>query len=179
MIRILAWGAIAVLAALALAIAAACAIGACLPRHHLATRARTLPASRAAVWALISDPRGYGAWRRGVGAVAVLAVRPRLRWSEGVGRDAVTYELMESDGGARLVVRIADDEHRLPYGGSWTYALTDDGEGTRVAITEDGEVRNAFFRFVSRFIIGHTGTIDRCLDDLAIALAAHGGRAGN
>jgi hypothetical protein len=178
-IRILAWGAIAVLAALAIAVAVACAIGACLPRHHLATRARTLAATRAAVWALISEPRGYGAWRRGVDGVAVLAEQPRLRWREGAGRDAVTYELMESDGGARQVVRIADDEHRLPYGGSWTYALTDDGEGTRVSITEDGEVRNAFFRFVSRFIIGHSWTIDRYLDDLAAALAAHGGRAGN
>ncbi len=42
--------------------------------------------------------------------------------------------------------------------------------GTRVRVTEDGEVYNPLFRFVSRFIMGHTATMDRYLDDLAAVL---------
>ncbi len=176
MIAALKWGALALVVCLVLAIAAAFAIGACLPRHHIATRARKLAAPRAAVWALISDPRGH--WRRGLAAVTVEA--DGRRWREGAGDDAVCYEVVESDGMARLVVRIADDQHRLPYGGRWIYRLADDGDGTRITITEDGEVRPAMWRFVARFIIGHARTIERYLDDLAaIAVpAAHGGRAG-
>ena len=64
----------------------------------------------------------------------------------------------------RLVTRIADTG--LPFGGQWTYELVPDGEGTRLTITEDGEVYNPLFRFVSRFVMGHTATIERYLDDV-------------
>jgi len=43
-------------------------------------------------------------------------------------------------------------------------------EGTLLTITEDDEVYNPIYRFVSRFIIGHTQTIDSYLNDLAIAI---------
>lgn len=39
------------------------------------------------------------------------------------------------------------------------YRLVPDGAGTRVTITENGEVYNPLFRFVSRFLMGHTSTI--------------------
>jgi hypothetical protein len=57
------------------------------------------------------------------------------------------------------VTRIADPD--LPFGGSWTYEIraAEDG-GSVVVITEDGEVRNPIFRFVSRFLFGHTATLD-------------------
>jgi hypothetical protein len=61
----------------------------------------------------------------------------------------------------RLVTRIAD--HNLPYGGTWTYELTPDGSGTRLTITENGEVYNPIFRFVSRFIMGHTASMESVL----------------
>jgi hypothetical protein len=57
------------------------------------------------------------------------------------------------------MVRIADPD--LPFGGTWTYRLTPKGSGTRLAITEHGEVYNPLFRFVSRFVFGHTATVDR------------------
>ena len=60
-----------------------------------------------------------------------------------------------------LVTRIAD--RSLPFGGTWTYVLAPDGNGTRLTITEHGEVYNPIFRFVSRFIIGHTGTMEGVL----------------
>jgi hypothetical protein len=64
----------------------------------------------------------------------------------------------------RHVDRIADPS--LPFGGRWIYDLASDGSGTALTITEEGEVYNPVFRFVSRFIMGHTRTIDRYIADL-------------
>jgi len=73
------------------------------------------------------------------------------------------WKPIESIPPARLVTKIAD---KLPYGGMWTYELAPDGPGTSLRITEDGEVYNPIFRFVSRFVMGHTATIDASLRDL-------------
>ena len=51
----------------------------------------------------------------------------------------------------------------LPYSGTWTFALEPMGAITRVRVTEDGEVYNPIFRFVSRFILGQTATQDTYL----------------
>ena len=64
----------------------------------------------------------------------------------------------------RIVTRIEGDD--LPYGGAWAYALEPQGNATRITITEHGEVYNPVFRFVSKYIIGHTGTIDTYLRNL-------------
>jgi hypothetical protein len=76
----------------------------------------------------------------------------------------VTYRVVESAPPRRLITRIADQH--LPYGGTWTYDLTPDGSGTRLTITENGEVYNPIFRFVSRFIVGHTSMMETVLRDL-------------
>jgi hypothetical protein len=65
----------------------------------------------------------------------------------------------------RLVGRITDTS--LPFRGSWTYVLQSEGTGTRLSITENGEVYNPIFRFMSRFVFGHTATMERYLVDLA------------
>ncbi len=41
-----------------------------------------------------------------------------------------------------------------------------DNTGTRLTITENGEVYNPIFRFMSRFVFGHTATMDQFLSDL-------------
>ena len=42
-----------------------------------------------------------------------------------------------------------------------------EGGGTRVRITEDGEVSNVIFRFMSRYVFGQTATLDAYLTSLA------------
>jgi hypothetical protein len=64
----------------------------------------------------------------------------------------------------RLVTRIADKA--LPFGGSWTYELTPTQTGTSLRVTENGEVYNPVFRFMSRFVFGHQRTMDGYLADL-------------
>ncbi|HZD05714.1 MAG TPA: hypothetical protein VE173_12380, partial [Longimicrobiales bacterium] len=59
---------------------------------------------------------------------------------------------------------IADEG--LPFGGTWTYVLEPDAGGTRVTLTEDGEIYNPFFRFMARFVFGYDGTMRSYLDGL-------------
>ena len=49
---------------------------------------------------------------------------------------------------------------KLPFGGTWTYEVQPDVTGSAVTITEDGEVYNPIFRFVSKFIMGHKATMN-------------------
>jgi len=63
------------------------------------------------------------------------------------------------------VAHIADKG--LPFGGSWDYRIEPVGAGSRITITENGEVYNPIFRFVSKYFMGHTATIDKYLTALA------------
>jgi hypothetical protein len=73
----------------------------------------------------------------------------------------MTYELLAINPPHSIERRIATPN--LPYSGSWTFVLTPASNGTDVRITEDGEVYNPIFRFVTRFIMGETATIDAYL----------------
>ena len=42
----------------------------------------------------------------------------------------------------------------LGYSGKWTYVFAQENGDARVTITEDGEVSNALFRFMSRYVFG-------------------------
>jgi hypothetical protein len=129
-------------------------IGAALPKAHVASRNMQIPAPPDAVFALIAGPSDW----RGV-KYQPLTGSP-LKWRE----DEITYERVETTPPTRLVNRIADPT--LPFGGTWTYELAPAGAGTALTIREDGYVSNPFFRFVSRFIMGHAATIEKYQRDL-------------
>ena len=144
------------------------AVGYALPVSHVAAREAVLPVSPERVFAAIRNVEQYAAWRSDVEAVEMLAPPPALRWRERGSNGTITYELTDADPPRRLVSRIADPS--LPFGGSWTYQLTPSGAGTRLVITEHGEVYNPLFRLMSRFVFGHTNTIDTYLADLGTHL---------
>ena len=66
-----------------------------------------------------------------------------------------------------MTSRIADA--KLPFGGSWTYEIAPGvtRDLTTLRITENGEVYNPVFRFVSKFVMGHSATIDKYLAAVA------------
>ena len=66
-----------------------------------------------------------------------------------------------------MVVKIVDD--KLPFGGSWLYEIDEVNGKTIIRITENGEVYNPFYRFVSRFIIRHNASIEQYLTNLKLA----------
>jgi uncharacterized protein YndB with AHSA1/START domain len=137
-------------------------VGAALPRTHVAARAARVPASADAVWAALTDVAAYPSWRDDVRAVEQLPPRDgRAAWREDSRHGRITYEVRAATPPASLTTAIADPD--LPFGGRWTFTLTPDAGGTRVVVVEDGEVRNPLFRFMSRYVFGHTATMDAYL----------------
>lgn len=157
---------VAVLVALGLIVFA---VGATLPVNHTASRQITLRQPAATVFALINDPASFPSWRTKVEKVEILPDQNGHRVFRETGGDgAILYEVDTAFPNERLVTRIADKS--LPFGGKWTYTLAQTGNSTVLRITEDGEVYNPVFRFISRFVLGHATTIDRYLRDVAARL---------
>ena len=73
-------------------------------------------------------------------------------------------ELVELSPPTRMVSRIISDG--MPFGGTWTIEVHSEGAVTTVTITENGEVYNPIFRFVSKFVMGHHRTSTTYLRDL-------------
>ena len=146
------------------------AVGALLPRDHVARAEAVVPAPPAAVAALVRDVEGQPRWRSAVDSIEVLERRPGggLRYVERSGGDSITFDFAEEEPDARFRSVIADPA--LPFGGAWTIALAPAGGGTRVTIEERGEVRDPLYRFFSRFLFGHEGTMRTWLADLERAL---------
>jgi len=157
-----------VLGILAALVAAVFAIGMSLPQNHTASRTARLSAPPDTVWGLITNFNGYPEWRSDVSSVETVESGGAPTWREVSNNDRITYEAVVWEAPTHLVAKIADKG--LPFGGSWDYRLAPDGTGTRITITENGEVYNPLFRFVSRYLMGHTATIDRYLKALSAKL---------
>jgi Polyketide cyclase / dehydrase and lipid transport len=140
-----------------------------LPRDHVVAMSARVEGSPAAIWAVITDPRAFPRWRSEVTQVDMLpptAAGPS--WREHAPDGTIAYVVARADPPRRLVTRIAD--RSLPFGGQWDYRIEPaDGAGdaSLVTITERGSVYNPVYRFVSRFVMGHTATIDRYLRALS------------
>lgn len=151
-------------------------VGTLLPEDHRATMHRTVPGSPEAVWEVMTDISGLPDWRPGVDEVERLPDRNGMPvWRESGSTGAMTLEATEWIPPRRMVTRIADEE--LPFGGSWTFELEPAEDGTRVTITEDGEIYNPFFRFMARFVFGYDGTARRYLEGLEARMSGDGGES--
>jgi len=139
--------------------------GLSLPVAHRATREASYRATPAQVFALITDVKSFPDWRPSVKQVEVLpAVDGHGQFREIGKNGSILFRIESAQPDQLLITRIAD--RSLPFGGKWTYELTPRGDSTNLRITEDGEVYNPLFRFVSRFVMGHTATIDEYLGDV-------------
>jgi hypothetical protein len=149
------------LAVFVVLIIAAYLIGRSLPESHTAARSAKFHGTSDTLFALIAGPQD---WRVPCEPVSTLPGAPR-RWREISHRRSILFEEVRSIPPREFQMRIADDT--LPFGGSWTFNLSPEGDGTRLRITEEGRVRPPLFRFISRYIIGETRTIDTYLRGLA------------
>ncbi len=137
-------------------------VGAMLPKSHTVRMEAHYARPADAVWDAITDYRKFPEWRGDVRAVEAMApVNGQPAWRERTTNGDILYEVAESQPPRRLVTRIADP--KLPFGGTWTYVLTPDPTGCTLDITENGEVYNPLFRFISRYVMGQTATMDRYL----------------
>ena len=169
--RWLKWIAIAA-GVLALMVLIVLGIGASLPVSHTATVSLRLDASPDSVWRVVRDLGDYPDWWPDViSAEARTGTEGREVWlHENSYGEKMPLLVEESREPNLLVTRIADEN--LPFGGTWTYRIEPVPQGgSRITVTEEGEVYNPFFRFMSRFVFGHYSTMESFL----FALASHFG----
>ncbi|HEY0323540.1 MAG TPA: SRPBCC family protein [Pyrinomonadaceae bacterium] len=144
------------------------AVGLAIPRQHVVSRTLKIRQSPEIVWGAITDYKGQPLWRKDVKTVERLPDHEgREVWREVYEQGSpITLETAEAVAPNRLVRTIADEGG--PFSGRWEYDIkADSAGGSRLTITERGEVPNPFFRFMSRFLIGHTYFMEKFQKDLA------------
>ena len=141
------------------------AVGYSLPKAHSVTRVAQVAQPPDAVYSLLSDVDRYPTWRPAVKALERQPDRDgRPAWTETVSGMQIPLYFEKMERPTLLVARIAGPS--LPFGGTWTYRIAPAAGGSAVTITEDGEVYNPVFRFMSRFVFGHYATLDEFVKNL-------------
>jgi hypothetical protein len=136
-------------------------IGAMLPRHHVASRQVHFKRPATVVFGIISDFAAAPSWRPDVKSVEMLPLRDgKVVFRESGQNGALVMLVEQSTPPSRLVNRIVDNS---AFGGTWTFELTPEAGGCRLAITERGEVYNPLFRVLGRFFFSPTATMERYL----------------
>lgn len=161
---------IALLVVIGAAMLSACVviIGLLLPKGHVVSRSASFHATPDKLFSLID---GSQAWRPDVVRYETVpdAAGKKLVSETTRNGETITYELVNRVPPVSLTRRIATKN--LPYSGEWTFSLQPSGATTTIVrITERGEVYNPVFRFMSRFVLGNTRTIDAYLQALEKAL---------
>lgn len=148
--------------------------GLATPRTHTVTRRTTLRAPLDLVWRTVRDVGAYATWRPELTESVASTGDDGAEWRESTRRHSVRFGVTVDEPPHRFGSRILDDD--LPFTGEWTWTLEPAGEGTRVTITERGEIGNPIFRFVATHMRGHTATIDAYLAALAVRVGDAGAR---
>ena len=156
---------VGVVVALVATVLAVLIVGALLPVGHVATRSARYSRSPEEIWVAITGFADASTWRSTVKSFERLEDQNgQAVWRENGSTGPLTYVVEELVPPSRLVTRIADPG--LPFGGRWIYEVSPADGGASLTITEDGEIYNLIFRFMSRFVFGHTRTMDGYLRDL-------------
>ena len=114
-------------------------VGYLLPLSHQASRSAEFNKPPEAVYALVSDLKNYQAW-----------------WPE----NQTNVEVVEAVAPAKFVTKIVGE---TDFGGTWTMEIVPTPSGSRLTITERGEIYNPIFRTLAKFVFGHTSTMESCL----------------
>jgi hypothetical protein len=156
---------VAIIVGIALLAGIIALLGSRLPKTHVASRSILLHRSPHDVYAVARDFASAPTWRSDVKRIDVEQNSGGpLHFREEGKNGTINYELAEDVPAQRMVTRILDQD--LGFSGKWTYMFAAENGGTRVTIREDGEVSNVLFRFMSRYVFGHTATIDSYLTSL-------------
>ena len=164
--KIVLLGVTSILVVVIAAVVIVAGVGALLPKRHVVSRSATYRATPEQLFALISGPQS---WRPDVlrsETVAGPEGQALLRESTRDG-NTMTYEAFAANPPTSIGRRLVDKN--LPFSGSWVYSLSPSVSGTTVRITENAEVYNPVFRFMSRFVIGQTRSMDTYLRSLGKA----------
>ena len=115
-------------------------VGYFLPVAHEASRSAEFNQPPRVVYALVSDLENYSTW-----------------WPE----NEVDVEVVEAVPPARFVTRIVGES---AFGGTWTIDIVPISTGSRLTITERGEIYNVIFRPLGKYVFGYTSTMESFLE---------------
>lgn len=154
-----------IVGAIVVLVGAIALIGAMLPVEHVAACRASINQPPEVIWNALTDIKAFPAWRTDLKSVELVDDDPlHPVWKEESSFGLMTFERTEADPPHRLVGMIVGTESG--FGGGWTYEVAPNGNGSTVTITERGSVYNPIFRFMSKFIFGHTKSLKTYLTQL-------------
>jgi len=115
-------------------------VGYFLPVVHEASRSAEIKTPPDQVFALIADPNTYNSWWDGA---------------------EVKTEVVERVPPTKLVTKIVGETQ---FGGTWTIDIAPTPNGSRLTLTERGEIYNPIFRALAKYAFGHAGTMESFLE---------------
>jgi hypothetical protein len=130
-------------------IGVAALIGYFLPVKHDVSRSAEFNRSPHEVYALISDLQSYREW-----------------WPE----NATNVAIIENTPPVRFTTKIIGE---TAFGGTWTIDVVPTANGSRMTVTERGEIHNVIFRTLSKFVFGYTSTMESFLRAAQRQLTTH------
>lgn len=141
--------------------------GLMLPEEHHASRTLVTKQAPQVVWDTINDHAGEPQWRSDVANVISLGERNgKPVWQENYkDGNKVTLMTTEAKPPLRMVRELTDLDG--PFSGRWEIDIAPTPAGSTIKITEIGKVSNPIFRFISKYVIGHTTFMERYLKGLA------------
>lgn len=138
-------------------------IGYLMPVKHTASVSAEIKLPANKLYKLITNTKKYTKWRFELKDVKVVNDK---EWVEVSKFGEMGFSFTELEENKKIVATIKPDKS-LQFGGSWTYELEpEDEKTTQLTITENGEVYSPFFRFMSKFIMGHKGNLNRFMENL-------------
>lgn len=157
-----------ILGLLALIIGVVYLLGSLMPVKHRASVEGKFGISAEEMWAILTNHKDYKNWRKGI---KELIMNGSHEWTEQNNHgDKVNYRAEWVEPSKTLITRITNKD--LPYGGYWEFNIKNEPGGCSVQITENGEVYNPIFRFMSKYIFGHDATLKGYLEDLNAKVVA-------
>ena len=128
-------------------------IGRAQPERHTATITFIVPKPRPSVWVALTDYASMPQWWPAVKSIRfeTRAGGEVISWNKDAHGKEIGFRTQSEKPPARLVREIVGDD--LPFGGTWTYELAEDGGGTRVTLTEDGFIKPPLFRGIAKFFL--------------------------
>jgi hypothetical protein len=142
-------------------------IGLLQPAKHSVTRSIHLKQTPESVFAVIEDQTNSPGWSSGIAKVEPLPDRdgkPSMRCTLKWGNMQMIVTQLERTPPSRLVFEMSKEGG--PTFGTWTYNISPEADECRVAITEDGELKNPFYHTMAR-MRGLDANIRQMLSDLA------------
>lgn len=140
-----------------------------IEKSHTASRTVTFKAPPQTVWKIITDLESQPTWRKNLKEIKIIdATLNKESWTEiSKSGDELSFKTKNKTEPSRYEAEIINNSD---FGGYWEVTLEPADGGTKLTLTEHGEIYNPMFRIISKLFFDMHATIDEYLTDLAAKL---------